>query len=194
MSYDIYALHVEPGEADATALETIMQRDDLVEGDPLDPAKEARKRSIANALTTATGLGYEVVEHDYEEIAKAEGVAPDEARRQVRHIECDNGTLIVQLDEEYAAVKVPASQELVGGDVAKEVFSTLKILHDEAHLVPYDPQLGRELDIESDRDAFLESFTKHVEEARGEGREEEVDDRPRASWWQRLLGRGGNRR
>jgi hypothetical protein len=189
VSYDIYALHVEPGEANAAALESVMQRDSLVEGDPLDPAKEARKRSIAGTLATSR-MGYEVIEHDYAEVAEAEGISEDEARRQVRHLQVDNGELLVELDEEYAAVKVPYSSTLVECNIAEDVFKTLRVLRDEGKFVPYDPQLGRELDIESDRDAFFQSFKDGVEQARKSGTEEAVDERPRRSLWKRLLGRG----
>lgn len=189
MSYDIYSLHVDPGEASAVALETIIQRDDLVEGAPLDPGKEARKRSIANALTTARGMGYELVEHDYASLAESEGITPDEARRQVRHLQVDNGVLLVEIDDEYATVKVPYSSQLVDPHVADDVFRTLRLLRHEAGLMPYDPQLERELDIETDRDAFLESFRRGVEDARERGAEEDVAQGPRPPWWKRLLGR-----
>jgi hypothetical protein len=187
MSYTIYSLQVEPGEASTTAFETIMRRDDRTEGDALDPAKEARKRSIANALTTVPGLGYLVIEHDWGGLAKTEGVTPDEARRLVRHLQLDNGTLLVEIDDEHAAVKVPCASSLLERDIAGEVFGTLAILRDEAHLVPYDPQLGRELDLESDGEAFRESFARKVEEAREAGAEDEVGALRRAPWWKRLL-------
>jgi hypothetical protein len=186
MSYDIHALRVDPGEATEVALETIMQREQLDEREPRDPAKDARKRSIAGALTTA-GLGYAVVEHDYAELARAEQTTEDEARRQVRHLQLDNGTLLVELDEEHATLKVPYSSTLLEGDLAGEVFATLAALRAEAHLIPYDPQLGRELDPDTDRDAFLEAFRRGLEEARGKGAEEEARLRPRAPWWKRLL-------
>ena len=188
MSYDIYSLHVDPGEASAIALETIVQRDDMVEGAPLDPGKEARKRSIANALTTAR-MGYAVVEHDFDSLAEAEEITPDQARRKVRHLQVENGTLFVEFEDEYATVKVPYSSSLVDPAVADDVFETLRLLRHEAGLMPYDPQLERELDIDSDRDAFLDSFRRGVEDARERGAEEEAAERPRASWWRRLLGR-----
>jgi hypothetical protein len=167
-----------------------MEHDDEIEGEPLDPAKEARKRSIASALSTS-GLGYEIVEHDYAKHADRKDISEDEARRQIRHVQCDNGTLVVEVDEEYAALKVPYSSSLLESDVADAVFATLKILRDEAKLVPYDPNLERELDLEADRDAFLDSFRRAVEAARENGAEEQADRGPKAPWYRRLLGRGG---
>jgi len=193
MSYDVYALRVDPGEANAGAFELVMEQDDVVEGEALDPAKEARKRSIAGALSTA-GLGYEIVEHDYAKHAETKDISEDEARRQIRHLQCDNGTLVVEVDEEHATLKVPYSSSLVDADIADAVFATLKTLRDEAKLVPYDAQLERELDLESDRDAFLESFRRGVEEARSKGAEESSDRGPKAPWYRRLLGRGGRSR
>jgi hypothetical protein len=189
VSYDIYALRVQPGEASSAALESILQRDDLVEGDPLDPAKEARKRSIAGTLATAK-MGYEIIEHDYADVAEAEGISEDEARRQVRHLQVDNGELLVELDEEYAAVKIPYSSTLVECNIVEDVFKTLRVLREEGKFVPYDPQLGRELNIDLDREAFFKSFKEGVEQARKSGAEEAVDERPRSSLWKRLLGRG----
>ena len=188
MSYDIHALHVEPGDANAAALERIVEREELEEGAQLDPGKEARKRSIATALSLP-GQGYEVVEHDYGEVADEQDVPEDQVRREIRHVQVDNGTLLVEIEAEHATVKVPVSGELDAEELADMVFDTLRTLHTEGRLVPFDPQLGRELDLNGDRDAFLESFRRSVEDARRAGAEEPVEDRPGAPWWKRLLGR-----
>jgi hypothetical protein len=102
----------------------------------------------------------------------------------------DNGTILVEVDEEHAHIEIPYSSSLDGGDIAEAVFETLKILRHEAKLVPFDPQLGRELDLErdADREALAEAFARGVEEAARKGTEEQVSDRPRSSWWKRLLG------
>ena len=188
MSYDIHALHVERGEANATALERVAEREELEEGEPLDPGKEARKRSIATALTIST-MGYEVVEHDYAEVADEKDVPEDQVRREIRHVLVYNGTLLVEIEEEHATVKVPVSGELDDEELTEMVFATLDALHREGRLVPFDPQLGRELDLDGDRHAFLESFRRRVEEARRAGAEEPVEDPPRAPWWKRLFDR-----
>ena len=188
MSYDIHALHVERGEANAAALEQIVDREELEEGEPLDPGKEARKRSIATALSLP-GAGFEVIEHDYAKVADEKDVPEDQVRRELRHVQVDNGTLLVEIEAEHAIVKVPVSIEVDPGDVADQVFDALRTLKREGALVPFDPQLGRELDLDRDQDKFTEAFMRAVEEARAKGAEDSVDDRPRPSLLRRLLGR-----
>jgi hypothetical protein len=190
MGYELYALLVATGEASEDTMRTVLDHDEVLEtATPLDPAKEARKRSIAAALTQSS-LGYAVVEHDFVDRAEREGATEEEMRRRLRHVQVDNGTVLVEVDEEHARVQVPYSSALDGAAVAETVFETLKILHHEAQLVPYDPQLQRELDVnhEPDRQALAEAFDKGVEEARRNGTEEAVGDRPRSPWWKRLLG------
>src|SRR3712207_5760936 len=182
MSYDIHALHVEPGEANAGSLELIRQREDLDEGAPLDPGKEARKRSIASALSLP-GAGFEVIEHDYAEVADKKDVPEDQVRRELRHVQVDNGTLLVEIEAERATVKVPVSGNLDAGKVADMVFDTLRTLKREGGLIPFDPQLTRELDLDRDQDEFSRSFLRAVEEAREKGAEEKVSERPRKPWW-----------
>ncbi len=191
MSYELYALLVPPGKASEDAVATVVDHDEVLEAaTPLDPAKEARKRSIASALAQAR-LGYEVVEHDFMGEAERNGSTEEEMRRRLRHVQVDNGTILVEVDEEHAHIEIPYSSSLDGGEIADTVFETLKILHHEAKLVPFDPQLGRELDLDraADRDALAEAFASGVEEAARNGTEEQVSDRPRPSWWNRLLRR-----
>jgi hypothetical protein len=190
MSYDIYALQVPPGEANADTLDAILARETATDRmTPLDPAKEARKRSIASALATS-GRGYEIVEHKYEDVAETHEMSEEEARRLLRHVQCDNGTVLVEVEDQHAAVRVPLAGSLVGDEIADDVFGALRVLRDEAHLTPYDPQLERELDLEADADraAFLDAFARAVEEAKSKGVEERVEDRPRSPWWKRLIG------
>lgn len=191
MSYDVYALLVPVGHASADAVATVVDHEEVLEGaTPLDPAKEARKRSIAAALAQS-GLGYEIIEHDFEGHAMRNGATEEEMRRRLRHVQVDNGRVLVDVDEEHARLSVPLSSKLDRGEVAHLVFETLKILHAEARLVPYDPQLERELDLsgDGDRKAVARAFGREVEEAARNGAEEPVADRPRPKWWERLLGR-----
>jgi hypothetical protein len=191
MSYDVYALLVPVGHASEDAVATIIDHDEVLEGaTPLDPAKEARKRSIAAALSQS-GLGYEIIEHDFQGHALKNGSTEEEMRRRLRHVQVDNGQVLVEVDEEHAHVQVPFSSKLDRDEVAATVFETLKILQREAKLVPYDPQLQRELDLErdADRKAVAEAFGHGVQQAKREGTEEPVADRPRSPWWKRLLGR-----
>jgi hypothetical protein len=192
VSYDIYALQVMPGEANSETLDAILARETATDTmTPLDPAKEARKRSIATALATA-GRGFDIVEHDYDEVADEHDITQEEARRRLRHVRCDNGTSRVELEDEHAAVKVPYTSALEADEVAEDVFTVLRVLHEEARLVPYDPQVGREiaLDAEADRTAFLEAYRRGVEEARREGAEDPVTPRATGRWWRRLFGGG----
>jgi hypothetical protein len=192
MGYEVYALLVAPGEASADAVATLIDHDAVLEAaTPLDPAKEARKRSIAAALAQAQ-LGYEVIEHDFKEQAEQNGSTEEEMRRRLRHVQVDNGTVLVEVDEEHAHIEVPYSGGLDGDDVAETIFETLRILRQEARLVPFDPQLERELDLERDDDrrAMAEAFAHGVEDARRSGTEEQVSNRPRAPWWKRLFGAG----
>jgi hypothetical protein len=112
-------------------------------------------------------------------------------RRRLRHVQVDNGQVLVEVDEEHAHVQVPFSSKLDRDEVAATVFETLKILQREAKLVPYDPQLQRELDLERDEDrrAVAEAFGHGVQVAKRDGTEEPVADRPRSPWWKRLVGR-----
>ena len=190
MGYELYALLVAPGQASEDTLATVVDHDEILEAaTPLDPAKEARKRSIASSLAQAR-LGYEIVEHDYQQEAARNGSTEEEMRRRLRHVQVDNGTILVEVDEEHAHIRVPYSSSLDGAEIAATVFETLKILRHEAKLVPFDPQLQRELDPDraADREAVAEAFARGVEEAARSGTEEQVSDRPRNSWWKRLLG------
>lgn len=190
MAYELYALLVAPGKASEEAVATVVDHDEILEAaTPLDPAKEARKRSIASSLAQAR-LGYEIVEHDYQQEAERNASTEEEMRRRLRHVQVDNGTILVEVDEEHAHIQVPYSSSLDGAEIAETLFETLKILRHEAKLVPFDPQLNRELDLErdADREAIAEAFERGVEEAARSGSEEQVSDRPRSSWWKRLLG------
>ena len=190
MSYEVYALLVPKGQASEDAVETVVDHDEVLENaTPLDPAKEARKRSIAGALAQSA-LGYEVVEHDWQERAVEEGATEEEMRRRLRHVQVDNGTVLVEVDEEHAHLEVKYSSKLDPAQVADTVFETLRMLFEEAQLVPFDPQLQRELDVDADDDrrALADAYGKGVEEARRDGTEEEVADRPKSSWLKRLLG------
>jgi hypothetical protein len=178
---------VPRGEANEAALEAVLARESAADmSTPLDPAKEARKRSIASAIATEAE-GFDIIEHDYAEVAEEQDLTEEEARRRLRHVRCDNGTLLVEVEDEHTRIQIPYASSLVGEELAADVFEVLRLLNVEARLVPYDPQLGRELDLDADRDAFLEEFRRRVERARREGAEERVDDRPKPRWWQRLL-------
>lgn len=192
MGYEVYALLVPPGEASEESLATVIDHDQVLEGaTPLDPAKEARKRSIAAALAQSSH-GYAIVEHDFAEAAEEQDATEEEMRRRLRHVQCENGAVAVAVDEEHAHVLVPYAGSLDPAEVAETMFETLRILRDEAKLVPYDPQLRRELDLDSDADrmALAEAFARGVEQARRDGREEPLTERQRRPWWKRLVGGG----
>ena len=146
MSYEFHLAnpeHAQQGSGE-TALEL----------GPLDPAAEKRKEELASALI-ALNPQLEVFRLDYRAIAAAHGVSLDEARRRWRHLELTgpdegNGIQIVLWDT-HVTISVPfwhSGPEAVA--VLEEIWEYMRLLNSLAGMRPFDPQLGRALDLDSD--------------------------------------------
>jgi hypothetical protein len=129
-----------------------------------------------------------VGEPDYEEAAEQRDIPEDEARRRFRHVQVDNGTILIELDEEHALLNLPCSPELDAEKLVEDALETLRILRAEARFVAYDPQLAREVDPDADRDAVLEAYNDAAIDARKSGDEDVVKPRFTERLWRRLRG------
>jgi len=161
MSYDFRAFRPKPGEDPLVTAESDAESEELA---PIDPAKEASKRRVADALI-AKNPTLEIFELDYEEIAKFEKISVEEARLRHRHLELNgpgeggNGIQIALFDDE-ASISVPYWHS---GDKAnktfQEIWEYLEIITRETGYLVYDPQFGRILNLSQD---FAEVLSRYV--------------------------------
>ena len=167
MSYDFHLLRIAPGE---DADEVFGRMIEAAEGQgntrPLDPEKEARKRRIADALIAADPQ-LEPFRLRHDQIATHLGISEEEARLRYRHIELngpENGPGIqITLEDDSATVTIPYWHE--GGAAAsafERLWADLRVLSADGNFQVYDPQLGRVLDLDADRRAVLDRYTKVV--------------------------------
>lgn len=186
MSYDLYMLECKDGENlnDAVIRFTSEQEEELNPGF-LDNVKEQRKQNLASKIIERNP-GLEIFSFDYQQIASIHGMSAEEARIKYRHIEIngpeDSNGIQIELYDESAAITVPYWHKGVKAeDTFQEIWQYLKLLEQEAGYFPYDPQLGKALDLDSDFSSVLSSY---------EGIMLQIDEqiikpmqRPKKSWW-----------
>lgn len=144
MSYD-FALFRPRVDVDPRA---IVAAEDGLEGGPRDPAKEAAKRKVADALKAFDpALDEHVFDHD--EIAKLHKMPVEEAYRRFRYIELSDvapggSGAQVTLFDDTASVTIPYWHE---GEAARahlqRVWSYLDVVCRETNYEVFDPQLDR---------------------------------------------------
>lgn len=133
---------------------------------PVDPSAEERKRKLADALISSNPQ-LEVFQFNYDAVAASLGVSVDEARRVWRHLELngpeDGNGIQITLWDTHATISVPfwhSGEDAV--PVVREIWEYMRLLISVAGMQPFDPQLGRELNLETDFDAVLNRFAEGV--------------------------------
>jgi len=167
MSYDLYMFERTSVGCIITSPSELLEKIDEIEPGPLDPAKEARKREVADALLRADP-DLEVFELDYVEIARFENISIDEAKTRFRYLELnskDEGLGIqVTLRDDCATLTLPYVHS---GESASPVFARiwkyLKVIQSFAGYQVYDPQMERFVDLESDLEKVTTNYTLLVE-------------------------------
>jgi hypothetical protein len=154
MSYEIHLLHVQTGEVPRAIFERHLdQRARELNSGPAEPAKEAEKERLARALMRFHPALVRA-EFDFAGVARIEDLEEHEARRQYRHVElnADDYTGIqITLWDDTAEITFPywhnGEQAL---SVLYQVWECLSVLTKWGAFVPFDPQLDKVLDLESD--------------------------------------------
>ena len=153
MSYDLYLPRGSDEDPDA-AYEQLENDAGLP-----DPVKEERKQRLAETLLSlhpAVALS----ERDYAAIASEEGISEQEARWENREAELvapgiAGQTVEVDLFDDDARVRLESLQRVGDEQALSLAWLFLNALVAERGFVPYDPQLGRALDLEHDFERVL---------------------------------------
>jgi hypothetical protein len=167
MSYDLYAVPVEPGEDPEAAWERVSRAEEE-EGTARPPSAESelRKEELAAALLERFPE-LERFAFDYAEIARMYELSEDEARARYRHIELNTpeGANPIQLvlEDGYAYASVPYWH---GDERAEATYRQLseafRIIGERTGWVVFDPQLERTLDLDRDLDDVLAAHGEGV--------------------------------
>ena len=145
MSYDLYLVRVPAGASDddVAAIALAAAESDFPAGPP-DPAVEARKRALADALCAADPT-LTAATLDHEAIAGLEGITVEEARRRYRHIEVygppDGHGILVTLHDDWASLEMPYRGR-AGTDDADlaRLMQYVQVLTRIGGFVAFDPQ------------------------------------------------------
>jgi hypothetical protein len=204
VSYDLYALPVPAGTDVETAWEELM---DAQEEEDSPELSDDAARAIDELAALLTPLGLERFEFDHHAISRDDGITEEEARRRYRYAELnspdDDLPLQITLDGSGAAANIPYWHD------DERARRTYALLFDAFRLVcertgwrVYDPQLERELDLETDLDDVLGMHGEGVTQVReiteivDSTDEDELDDvlrsrgfsvegsRAKYPWWQ----------
>ncbi len=163
MSYDFYLfkpkLGVEPIE---TVDELFSEESEEINPGLPQPEKEARKRSLADALIRLNPQ-LEVYPFSFQELAEMENISEDEAKIKYRHLELNgaeegNGIQIT-LNDDSAEITGPYwhSGDKVQ-EVFKEIWSYLELIEKEVGFVTYDPHLEKILNLSTDLPEAIEVY------------------------------------
>jgi hypothetical protein len=159
MSYDIHFAKVPAGAAFDDHIEHLTIAE---ESAPLDPAVEAEKLSIANALR-AVLPELEPVKNDYAEIARIEGTSEADARRSHRAIELNQEPgpgdgLQILISDAQVSISLPYWHvEPAAAIVFEKIARCVGVLAARGFTC-HDPQLGREVNIANDRPEMLANY------------------------------------
>jgi hypothetical protein len=167
MSYDLWSFPVPSGEDPLEMVQRFMEAEEDAEVLDPDPAKEARKRILAERIV-AGNPKMEPFVLQYEQIAEMQKITVAEAKRKYRYIELDCGEggngVQVTLHDDHATVTVPYWHQGAQAEaVFTEIWGYLRVLHEEGDCLTYDPQLERMLDLGKD---FTEVLKRYVGVAR----------------------------
>ncbi len=172
MSYDFHLFYPQPGiDPLVTAqAESDDESDEINPGPPI-PAKEARKRAIADALMKAD-QSLEVFQFGLEEIAKFEEISIDEAQLRFRHMELkgpDDGPGIqITLFDDVASLTVPYwHKDKKAKSVFARIWEYLKVLQRVGGYQIYDPQMECIVNLHSDLDKTTKCYSDVVKRVIG---------------------------
>ena len=141
MSYDLYLVRVPPGASDddVEAIAMAAAESDFPAGPP-DPALEARKRALADALCAADPA-LTASTPDHAAIAGYEGITLDEARRRYRQIEVygppDGHGILVTLHDDWVSLEMPYGR---GDSGMAALLRYVGLLTRLGGFVAFDPQ------------------------------------------------------
>lgn len=160
VSYDLYLLKREPGEATMDTLARLEQRE---QAPSADPAVAERNRRIADRLIAMNS--------DY-----TESQAGDDTFIEL----FDEDGLQITLSGEHAAFNFPYWEPLDPRRLAEEMARASKVIGDETGWELYDPQPEKFVDPLRDADEFARAFgvgVSHVQRLVA-GQEAAGDQRP----------------
>ena len=181
MSYYFHLFPAKPGVDPRAVAAT---NDDELEAGSRDPAKEATKRKVADALI-AHDPGLEVSAFDYDEIARLHRMRVDVAYQRFRRLELTDVSaggsgVQIMLFDDSASVTVPFWHEGVGARADIErVWSYIDVICRATGYEVFDPQLDRVIE----RGAFDEVFANYERAVRHVKDVAEPPVRHRRPWW-----------
>jgi hypothetical protein len=166
VSYDLFLFPAGIGDDLAAAYERLE-----VDAGPPDPVKEERKQLIATKLQALFPV-LVVTERDFAAIAAEEGISEQDARWENREVELlapggAGQTVGVDLFDDQACVRVEFPKRIGDEQTLSLVWALARCLVTERGFVPYDPQLGRAVDLENDFEAALACFRSFVDQEDG---------------------------
>lgn len=167
MSYDFRLFSRQPGvDPRVTAQSDTDEESDEINPGPPVPAKDARKRAIADALMKADP-SLEVAQFGFEEIAKFQKISVEEAKIQFRHLELDGPEdgpgIQITLFDDGASVTVPYwHKDKKAKAVFAQIWEYLKVIQRVGGYEIYDPQLDRIVNLGSDLDKATKCYTDVV--------------------------------
>ena len=170
VSYDVH-LFPPGGEDDLAAAYERLEND----VGPPDPLKEERKRRLAERLQSRHPALVET-ERDFGAIASEEGISEQKARWENREIELESRpvlrgqTVQVDLFDDDARVSLESTRHIGDEQALRLAWDCLRTLVTACGFVPFDPHLGRAIDLERDFEAVLADLRSFVEEQDGLGR------------------------
>jgi hypothetical protein len=173
MSFDLLLVRMPAGASEEEIGDAAMAAAEAELPDtPPDPATEAQKRALADAML-ATFPELHEDEFDYPEIALSQGMTERDARRRYRWIQLnglwDGAGIEIDLYDGWASMSMPFGRpEYAEADMA-EMWRYLEVLVREGGFVVYDPQGANVVDVEAGPHGTL-----GIEKTQRE---------PRRSWW-----------
>jgi hypothetical protein len=167
MSYDFRLFLSQPGvDPVVTAEGEADEGSEEINPGPPIPAKEARKRAIANALIKADPA-LEIFRFGFDEIAKFQNVGVEEARLRFRHLELNDpeggpGIQIVLFDDSASVIVPYWHNEKKAKAVFAQIWEYLKVISDIAGYDVYDPQLECIINLNRDLERAAKRYTDLV--------------------------------
>jgi hypothetical protein len=168
MSYDFRLFLPEPGVDPLVTAQDVREDESLaVNPGAIVPAKEARKRSLAEALIQSDP-DLTIFQFGFNQIAEFEGISIEEAKQRYRHFElngrADGPGIQIMLFDDEASLTVPYWHK---GQKATAVFAQiwgyLGVIQDVAGYKIYDPQLERIIDLATDLNVATDRYSKVVD-------------------------------